>query len=122
MIVISDKLTFSSKRDIILIHLYVKSKQFKIDLSEGVMSLLYYMYEIGGISKEADLIELSKLCIANTTIQTLNSVRNTISKCVAIGVIKNNGKYNKQIASEWLPSETSDVIGLDYKMMNVNAV
>jgi len=121
MILISDKILLSNKKDVILIHLYIKSIEKGVVLSEGIRSLLFYIYELGGINDHSDFLSLVSLCVKNTSIKTEDSVRNTISKCVSEGIIKNTGKYKKEISVDWLPALSEDVVGLDYKIMN-NAV
>jgi len=117
MIVITDKIILF-KKEVILIHLYIKSKQLGVNISDGIRELLFYMYEMGGIENEKDFEELSNLCLINTTIKTKDSVRNTLSKCVALNIIKNEGKYKKVFSEEWLPNKWDEIIGLDYKIMN----
>jgi len=120
MLLIKDQIIINNKKDVMLIHLYIKCKQFNINISDGIRELLYHIYEMGGIESEKDFNELSKICIENTSIKTKNSVRNTISKCVMLDILENKGKYNKQLSSEWVPNIIEDVIGLEYKITNFN--
>ena len=121
MLVIKDKLVLDNKKDVVLIHLYIKCKELNVEISDGIRNLLFYFYEMGGIETIKDFEELSKLCIKNTPIKTKGSVRNTLSKCVRLKIIENKGKYKKVLSSKWLPEQVDDIIGLEYKIMN-NAI
>lgn len=121
MLLIKDQIILNNKKDVMLIHLYIKCRQFNITISDGIRELLYYIYEMGGIESEKDFNELSKACIENTSIKTKDSVRNTISKCVMLNILENKGKYNKQLSEEWVPSVVDEVIGLEYKITNFNS-
>lgn len=118
MIVISDKIELNSRKDLILIHLYIKSKEYKVDISDGIRELIYYIYENKGISSIDDLNKVTENCIKTSSLKKKGTIKNTISKCVGMGIIINDGKYKKSISNNWLPSTFHEEIGLEYKIKN----
>lgn len=123
MLVINEKLTLKSEKDLVLIHLYIKSLEKDIPISEGIRELIYELYRLNGIVNKQEYDEFSKNCINNTSITTLKSVRNTLSKCVGLGIIENVGKYNKKVSVDWIPNkEITEAIGLNYKIIDINVL
>jgi hypothetical protein len=123
MLVINEKLTLNSEKDLVLIHLYIKSLEKNIPVSEGVRELLYELYKLNGVLNKDEYDEFSKACVKNTSITTLKSVRNTLSKCVKLGIVENIGKYNKKVSEKWIPNKNiTDTIGLNYKIIDINVL
>ena len=118
MLVINKKIIIEKERDIVLIHLYIQGLSKKVYISEGIRELLYEIYKCGGISDKEEFDIFVKNCIGETSIKTLKSIRNTLSKCVKLGLIINRGKYSKVVSPEWiLAKEEKESIGLHYKII-----
>ena len=122
--VIVDDIALSTEKDIILTHLYVKCRQKGIVITEPVREMLYYLYAMGGIESKKDFDDFVKTCSDNTRITNEDSVRNTLSRCVTMKIVKNLGKYQKQISEDWLPKPKEDetYIGLHYRIVNESAL
>lgn len=118
MIVIKDNIQLNSKKDVVLTHLYLKSKQFGIDLSEGVKQLIFCLYEFGDISSKEEFEKFTKICNHTTPLKSRDSVRNELSVLCSKQIVFNNGKYNKTLSKDWLPELNDKQIGLEYKIIN----
>lgn len=118
MDLIKDNIKLKTKKDVILVHLYLKGKEKDIHLSEGVRELLFVLFEFGWVNSKQDFDKFIKTCNQTTSLKSRDTVRNELSTLSTKGIIINGGKYNKKISEEWLPDICDIQIGLEYKIIN----
>lgn len=84
----SDTILLPTKRDVLRVHLYFKLIQHGIKPAEHDMDIIIELYLFGGYNTSTEQKEFIDRCIDKKYRKTAQSVRNTLSEYVALGVFK----------------------------------
>ena len=112
----SDKVLLDEKRDVLRLHLYFKLLQFGIKPFENDIDIILELYLFGGYSNSEQQSEFINTCMQKGLKKSEQSVRNTLSKYVNIGVFDKPKNSVLSINDKFIPKVSCDKIILEHKV------
>lgn len=120
---IVDSIKLTELKDLIKIHFYIKMIEKKVDITEfsdRELSILAELYIYGGLSSKKDLQDFTDLCSSKgLTKNSVQSVRNILSKARILGVVKRPKENNWFIIKDYLFKIDSKNLIFKYIIHNV---
>ncbi len=104
----------SEKRDVLRLHLYFKLIEKHIKPFENDINIMLELYEFGGYSNSEEQNNFIKNCIDKKLKKSPQSLRNTLSKYVSMGVFKKPKNTILYINEEFLPKVQCDKLILQH--------
>ena len=111
---LSDKVLLLQKRDVIRFHLYLKLLQFGIRPYENDMEIIIELFEFGGYHNKEEQNRFIDMCLSKKLKKSHQSVRNTLSKYVNLGVFDKPKNRNLRVKEEFIPEISCDKIILQH--------
>ena len=119
--VISDNLKFELFK-LIKIHMYIKLTENNNEskLTDGDLDIIVNLYLFGGITDKNTMSNFSKDCFNKqlTSVNSAQSVRNSLSIGRKLGVIKRKRVNNWVITDNYLPKLDTDLYAFKYLLTN----
>lgn len=112
----SDKVLLGEKRDVLRLHLYFKLLQFGIKPFENDIDIILELYLFGGYSNSQEQAEFIDICMQKGLKKSEQSVRNTLSKYVNIGIFDKPKNSVLSINDKFIPKVECDRIVLEHKI------
>lgn len=117
--IIEDFITLPSKRDVLRLYLYTKLLENQIKATDTEIEVLMELYDFGGVYEGIDQEKaFFDLCIKKNHRRSYASVGNVLSKFVLNGVLLKPKKHHRQLNDMYLPRISTNVVGLNYKIIN----
>lgn len=110
----SDKLLLPTKRDVLKVYLYFKILNTEINASESDINVIIQLYLNEGYSSAAEQAEFFRVCLEKDLKKSEQSVRNTISKFINLGVLLKTKHCTCSVNEEFLPKTDFDKLMLKY--------
>lgn len=110
----SDKVLLLNKRDVLRVHLYFKLLQNAIRPYEKDMDIILELYLCGGYSNSEQQAVFIKLCMDKKLKKSEQSVRNTLSKYVSMGVFNKPKNTVLHVSEDYIPSVKCDQLVLQH--------
>lgn len=110
----SDKVLLPTKMDVLRVHLYFKLLQNCIRPYQNDMEIILELYVFGGYSNSEQQAEFIKLCIDKKLKKSDQSVRNTLSKYVSLGILTKPKNTVLHISEDYIPSVKYDQLILQH--------
>lgn len=114
IVAVSDKTLLKTKRDVIRLHLYLKFLERGIRPLEKDMELILELFEFGGYMNKEEQDDFIHLCLEKEYRKSEQSVRNTLSKYVSLGVFKKSKNTKLKVSEDFIPSVDCNKIVLKY--------
>lgn len=111
---LTDRVLLETKRDVVKLHLYFKFLQHGIKPYESDIDIIVELYMFGGYSNSHQQKDFLALCKAKNFRKTEQSVRNTISKYINIGVFEKPKNSVLRVSEKFIPSVICDRIVLQH--------
>lgn len=117
-----DKNIKLKKEDLIKVYLYITliEKGCMDCFSDRELSILALLYNINGINNDKELKYFSTLCFDKhlTKIDSVQSVRNVLSKARSKGIVKRKSSNNWRIDSSILTPNDNEFMAFRYFLTN----
>jgi hypothetical protein len=110
----SDKVLLSSKVDVLRVHLYFKFVQHDIRPYENDISILLELYKQGGYRNGEEQRRFIDSCLEKKLKKSKQSVRNTVSKYISLGVLEKPKNSTLYISEKFLPRIECDRLMLQH--------
>lgn len=110
---IQDKIAVKTKEDALILHLIIKSHQYKLNLSMADISTLVELNKIG-YNKN-----FFKVCVEKNFYKSEQTVMNAISKMTSMGVLSYEKRGERIINQEFLPAIDSEKVIFKYMIGNL---
>lgn len=115
-----DVVLLSEKRDVLKMHLYLKFLQYGIRPLENDMDIILELYLFGGYKNSEEQGRFISTCLEKGHKKTNQSVRNTLSKYVNIGVFDKPKNTVLQVNEKFIPKVQCDKLALFHKISHAN--
>ena len=112
----SDKFLLGEKRDVLRLHLYSKLLQFGIKPFENDIDIILELYLFGGYSNSEEQTKFIDICMEKGLKKSVQSVRNTLSKYVSIGLFDKPKNTILHVNEKFIPNVSCDRIILEHKI------
>lgn len=109
-----DKVLLPHKKDVLRIHLYSKLVQYGIRPFENDIDIVLELYLFGGYSNAEEQTKFINLCISKGLKKTPQSLRNTLSKYVNIGIFEKPKNTILKVNDKFLPKVECDKLVLQH--------
>jgi hypothetical protein len=113
---LSDKVLLPSKKDVLRVHLYFKFLEYNIKPYENDMDVILELYSFGGYKNSEEQQRFIDLCISKGLKKSAQSLRNTLSKYVSIGVFDKPRNTSLSINNKFIPLMQCDKLVLEHKI------
>jgi len=104
----SDKGILPTKKDVLRVHLYFKFIQYGIKPFENDIDIILELYLFGGYSNTEEQNKFIDICIAKGLKKSPQSLRNTLSKYVNIGVFDKPKNTLLAVNQKFIPKVECD--------------
>lgn len=111
---ISDTVLLPTKRDVLRIHLYFKLLQFNIRPYENDIDVILELYLFGGYRNSEEQTQFINLCIEKGLKKSPQSLRNTLSKYVSVGIFDKPRNTSLSINKKFIPHVECDKLILQH--------
>lgn len=116
----SDRVLLPNKRDVLKVHLYFKLIQFDIKPFENDMDIILELYIFGGYNNPEEQTVFIDRCMEKGFKKSKQSLRNTLSKYVSLGVFNKPRNTVLHVNSKFLPNSKSDKLVLQHTISHAN--
>lgn len=110
----SDKVLLPRRKDVLRVHLYFKLLQYGIKPFENDMDIMLELYLFGGYSNAEEQARFIELCMTKGLKKSDQSVRNTLSKYVSMGVFEKPRNTVLSISEKFIPKIDCDKLVLQH--------
>lgn len=110
----SDKVLLPTKRDVLRIHLYFKLLQYGIRPYENDIDIILELYLFGGYTNSDEQAIFIKQCVDKKYKKSDQSLRNTLSKYVSMGVFNKPKNTTLYINEQFIPTIQCDKLVLQH--------
>lgn len=107
----NDSVLLSSKKDVLRVQLYTKLIQFSIQPFETDMDIIIELYCFGGYNEDTQR-KFFDICLEKRYKKTEQSIRNTLSKYTALGVLEKPKNRKLFVSSKFIPAVECDLLVL----------
>jgi hypothetical protein len=112
----ADNILLPHKRDALRVHLYLKLLQYGIRPFENDMDIILELHQFGGYHNSEEQSRFIKTCLGKRLKKSEQSVRNTLSKYVNIGVFEKPKNMHLFVNERFIPSITFDKLLLSHNI------
>jgi hypothetical protein len=110
----SDKVLLNDKRDVLRVHLYFKLVQYGIRPFENDIDIILELYIFGGYNSAEEQTQFIDSCIRKGLKKSPQSLRNTLSKYVSMGVFDKPRNTILNLNKNFLPQVECDKLVLQH--------
>ena len=110
----TDKVLLQDKRDVLRIHLYFKLVQYGIRPFENDIDIIIELYMFGGYSNSEEQARFIDLCLKKGFKKSIQSLRNTLSKYVSMGIFEKPKNTILRISDRYIPKVECDKLVLQH--------
>lgn len=107
----SDSVVLPTKRDVLRIQLYTKLIQFSIQPFETDIDIIIELYCFGGYNEDTQK-RFFDICLEKKYKKTEQSIRNTLSKYTALGVLEKPKNRKLFVNPKFIPVVECDLLVL----------
>ena len=111
---ITDRVLLKNRREVVKLHLYFKFLQHGIKPYESDLDIIVELYLFGGYKNAEEQNKFLGLCKSKKLRKTDQSIRNTISKYINMGVFEKPKNRMLKISDRFIPSLECDRIVLEH--------
>jgi hypothetical protein len=111
---LQDKVLLPKKKDVLRVHLYFKLIQHGVKPFENDMDIMIELYQFGGYTNSEEQSRFIDLCIKKKLKKSAQSVRNTLSKYVNMGIFQKPKNTTLHINPNFLPKVECDKLVLQH--------
>lgn len=112
----SDVILLPDKKDVLRVHLYAKLVQYGIKPFENDLDIILELYTFGGYTNTEEQTKFIHNCISKGLKKSEQSVRNTLSKYVNIGIFDKPKNAHLNLNSKYIPQVDCDKLVLLHKI------
>jgi hypothetical protein len=116
----TDRVLLPEKKDVLRIHLYFKLVQYGIKPFENDMDIILELYLFGGYNNTAEQSSFIKTCMEKKLKKSAQSVRNTLSKYVGLGVFDKPKNAVLHLNAKYIPHVECDKLMLQHVISHAN--
>lgn len=110
----TDRVLLKERNDVLRVHLYFKLIQYGIKPYENDLSIMIELYLFGGYSNSVDQMKFLSLCMSKGYKKSLQSIRNTLSKYVSLGVFDKPRNKHLSLNEKYIPKVECDKLVLQH--------
>lgn len=110
----SDTVLLPTKKDVLRIHLYFKLIQYGIKPFENDIDIILELYMFGGYKGSEQQAMFIDMCMQRGLKKSDQSVRNTLSKYVSLGVFDKPKNTTLRLNQKFMPSVDCDKLVLQH--------
>lgn len=110
----SDTVLLQEKNDVLRVHLYFKLVQFGVKPFENDMDIILELYQFGGYNNAEEQARFIDMCIEKGLKKSAQSVRNTLSKYVSMGIFDKPKNTILHVNNKFIPKENCDRLVLQH--------
>jgi len=110
----SDKVLLPKRKDVLRVHLYFKLLQYGIKPFENDMDIMLELYLFGGYRNAEEQAKFISTCMEKGLKKSDQSVRNTLSKYVSMGVFEKPKNTMLSINEKFVPKVECDKLVLQH--------
>lgn len=111
---LKEKVLLEEKRDVLRIHLYFKLVENHIKPFENDMDIMLELYLFGGYSNTDQQSQFIDMCIKKGLKKSSQSLRNTLSKYVSMGIFDKPKNTILYVNERYLPKVECDRLILQH--------
>lgn len=104
----SDTVLLPTKRDVLRVHLYFKFLQYNIRPFENDIDVILELYMFGGYSNAEEQSRFINQCIEKGLRKSAQSLRNTLSKYVNMGIFDKPRNTSLSVNTKYIPDVKAD--------------
>lgn len=110
----SDKVLLPKRKDVLRVHLYFKLLQYGIKPFENDMDIMLELYLFGGYRNAEEQAKFINLCMEKGLKKSDQSVRNTLSKYVSMGVFEKPKNTVLNLSEKYIEKVDCDKLVLQH--------
>ena len=114
-----DIILLPTKRDVLRVHLYTKLVEFQIQPFENDIDIILELYCYGGYNEETQK-GFFDICLEKRYKKTEQSVRNTLSKYTALGILEKPKNRKLFVSDKFIPNVECDLLVLEHKVTHAD--
>ena len=112
----SDIILLPDRKDVLRVHLYTKLIQHGVRPFENDIDIILELYTFGGYNTAEEQSKFIQNCIHKGLKKSPQSVRNTLSKYVSMGIFDKPKNTHLSLNSKFLPEVDCDKLVLLHKV------
>lgn len=112
----SDIVLLSTRKEVLRVHLYFKLVQLGIRPFENDIDIILELYDFGGYSNTEEQARFISLCLERGFKRSAQSVRNTLSKYVNLGVFEKPKNTVLYVSDKFIPKVEADKLVLEHRI------
>lgn len=116
----SDKVILAEKKNVLRVHLYLKLMQYDIKPFENDIDIILELYFFGGYANSDEQNKFIDICIQKGLRKSGQSLRNTLSKYVNLGVFDKPKNTILSVNEKFIPKVSCDKLVLLYSVTHAN--
>lgn len=116
----SDVVLLPTERDVLRVHLYFKMIQYGIRPFEKDLDIIIELYLFGGYHSPETQRDFIRVCLDKKLKRSAQSLRNTFSKYVSLGVLYKTRKAHLSVSEQFIPSVAFRKLMLEHKISHAN--
>lgn len=110
----SDRVLLPDRKDVLRHHLYLKLLQFGIRPYENDIDIILELYMFGGYNNIDEQLKFIELCLEKGLRKSPQSVRNTFSKYINMGVFEKPKNTVLRVSDKFIPKVKCDKLALTH--------
>lgn len=110
----TDKVLLPDKRDVLRVHLYFKLIQYGIKPFENDIDIMLELYMFGGYTNTEEQTTFIDICLKKGLKKSTQSLRNTLSKYVSMGIFEKPKNTILYMSERFLPQVKCDRLILQH--------
>jgi hypothetical protein len=110
----SDKILLPDKKDVLKVHLYQKLIQNGIQLFDNDIDMIVELYSFGGYTNSGGQAKFFEICLDKKYKKTEQSIRNSISKCINLGILEKPKNLKLSVSDKFIPNVEFDRLVLQH--------
>ncbi len=115
-----DKTLLKKKEDVLRLHLYFKLLEHGIKPYENDIDIIIELYLFGGYSSPEEQVKFIDICLKKKLKKSDQSIRNTLSKYVSIGIFNKPKNSVLSINENYIPKVDFDKLILQYTISHAD--
>lgn len=115
-----DRVLLKKRSDVLRLHLYMRFLQYGIKPYENDIDIIIELYMFGGYSTPDEQQNFINLCLSKKLKKSDQSIRNTLSKYVSLGIFNKPRNSVLSIDDKFMPGVDCDKLVLEHMVSHAD--
>lgn len=115
-----DKVLLKRRSEVLRLHLYMRFLQYGIKPYENDMDIIIELYLFGGYKNPEEQAEFINSCLKKKLKKSDQSIRNTLSKYVSLGIFEKPKNSILYISEDFVPKVEFDKLILQHTVSHAD--